>query len=101
MSTTFGDDTAPEAVTYATLAASVRAMDPRALTPNMLDDVVTMVEYMRAEALRVHDANEARSKALDAREKELDRRARDVALAGRVAKAVISGAPRRLFNFGR
>jgi len=97
----FGDDTPAEAVTYATLAAQVRAMNPRALTPNMLDDVIMMVEYMRDEALRIHDANEARSKALDEREKELNRRAREVALASKVAKAVIAGKPRRLFNFGR
>jgi hypothetical protein len=97
----FGDGEPVEAVTYHTIASQVRAMNPRALTPSMLDDVVTMLEYLRDEALRIHDANEARSAELDARERELNKRARDVAVAGRVAKAVISGKPKRLFNFGR
>ena|SRR5579883_1106645 len=97
----FGDGEPAEAVTYQTIAAQVRAMNPRALTPGMLDDVITMVEYLRDQALSIHDANEKRSAELDQRERELNRRARDVAAAGRVAKAVISGKPRRLFNFGR
>ena len=97
----FGDGQPPEAVTYQTIASQVRAMNPRALTPAMLDDVVTMIEFLRDEALNIHDANERKSQELDARERELNKHARDVAIAGRVAKAVISGKPKRLFNFGR
>jgi hypothetical protein len=51
----FGEDTPAEAVTHQTVAAQVRSMNPRALTPAMLDDVITMVEYPRDQALKIHD----------------------------------------------
>jgi hypothetical protein len=67
----------------------------------MVDDVVTMIEYLRTEALRLHDHNEKRAAELDAREKLLNKRQREVNNASRIARAVIDGRPRRLFNFGR
>lgn len=97
----FGDGQSPEAMTYATLAQHIRALTPQTLTGDMLADVTTMIEYLRAEALRVHDRNEQRSVELDRREKELNKRTRDVTNASRIAKAVIDGQPRRLANFWR
>jgi hypothetical protein len=99
--TTFGDGQSPEALTYHTLANHVRALTPRELTGDMIDDVITMIDYLRTEALRVHDHNEKRAAELDAREKLLNKRTREVSNASRIAKAVINGQPRRLFNFGR
>jgi hypothetical protein len=92
---TFGHDTSPQEVTYQTIAAQVKVMAPRALTANTLDDVITLIEFMRDEAIRRHDANEARALALDTREAELDRRARNLGLHERAVAAVLKPAPGR------
>jgi hypothetical protein len=87
--TVFGDGASPQEVTYQTIATQIRSMVPRALTANTLDDVITLVEFMRDETIRRHDANEARSVALDEREKALNKRARDLALHERAVAAVL------------
>jgi hypothetical protein len=72
-------------------------MAPRALTTNTLDDVITLIEFMRDEALRRHNHNELRSGELDAREKSLDKRARDISLHERAINAMLrKNAPRKL-----
>ena len=98
----FGTGESPDEVTYQTIAAQIREMVPRALTPNALDAPLTMIVYLRDEALKIHDANEIRTKDLDARELQLNRRARDLALAQRAADAVLKGnGPRKISNLWR
>lgn len=100
--TPFGDDRSPQEVTYQTIAEQVRGMSPRALTANALDDAITLVEFMRDEAIKRHAANEARALELDAREASLVKRARDLKIHERAVAAVLKpNAPRRLANLWR
>jgi len=100
--TTFGDGKSPHEATYQTIAAQIRTMAPRALTANALDDAITLVEFIQAETLKRHDANEARALQLDAREAALEKRARDLKLHERAVAVVLKpNAPRRLANFWR
>jgi hypothetical protein len=102
MTAPFGDDKSPQEVTYQAIAEQVRAMTPRALTPHALDDVITLVEFMRDEAIKAHDANVIRSAELDARELGLAKRARDLKLHERAVAAILKpNAPRRLANLWR
>lgn len=100
--TTFGDDRSPEEVTLQTLAAQVRALEPRALTANALDDAITLVEFMRDQAIKMHDENVFRAEQLDELERSLNKRARDLKIHERAVAAVLKpNAPRRLANLWR
>lgn len=94
MTTPFGDDASPQEITYRQIAEQVRAMEPRALTPTALDHAVTLVEWMRDTALKIHDANDKRHDELDARELSLVKRANDLKTHERAVAAVLkSNAP--------
>lgn len=82
----------PASTDYASIARTVIGLKPRALTPPQYEDVVTLIEWMQAECVHMHEFNEQRSKQLDeqnlrlndrvlqitAREKELRVRARTI-----------------------
>jgi hypothetical protein len=100
--TPFGQDLSPQEVTYQTIAEQVKAMAPRALTANALDDAITLVEFMRDEAIRRHEGNALRATELDAREASLVKRARDLKIHERAVAAVLKpNAPRRIANLWR
>src|SRR5207247_48275 len=100
--TTFGEDKSPEEVTYQTIAAQIKGMTPRALTAGSLDDAITLIEFMRTEALKRHDANETRTAALDLREKDINIRARHLALNARAVNALLHPTgKRRIANLWR
>jgi hypothetical protein len=100
--TPFGDGSSPEEVTYRQIAEQVRDMTPRALTAGALDSAVTLVEWMRDTALKIHDANEIRHAELDARELSLNKRARDLKTHERAVAAIMKpNAPRRIAYFWR
>jgi hypothetical protein len=99
MNAPFGDDKSPQEITYQAIAEQVRAMSPRALTPHALDDAITLVEFMRDQALKTHDDNILRTAELDARELSLEKRARDLKIHERAVAAILKpNAPRRLAN---
>jgi hypothetical protein len=85
VSAAFGDD--KPAVTYDGIAAQVKSMQPRALTATQFDDVVVLIEFMRDQAVKIHDQNQIRSKGLDDREKAVAKRERDVSMRQRVHQA--------------
>ena len=91
--TPIGDDASPEETTYRQIAEQVRAMTPSALTPTALDSAVTLVEWMRDQAVKIHDANDERTSELDAREKALEKRARDLKTHERAVAAVLRTSP--------
>jgi hypothetical protein len=97
--TTFGEDQSPHEVTYATLAAQVRSMAPRALTANALDDAITLVEFMRDQALKMHDANITRAQELAEWERTIMLRERNLKIHERAVAAIMKpNAPRRISN---
>lgn len=97
--TSFGDGSSPEEDAYKAIAEQVRQMTPRALTPNALDNAVTLVEFMRDEAIKRHEQNNQRALELDAREKALEKRARDLKIHERAVQALLKpNAPRRISN---
>jgi len=100
--TPFGSDKSADEVTYAVIAEQVKAMTPRALTPAALDDALTLIEFMRDECVKRHIANVDRTTELDQRERELDKRIRDLKIHQRAVAAVLkTNAPRRIANLWR
>ena len=100
--TPFGSDKSADEVTYAVIAEQVKAMTPRALTPAALDDALTLIEFMRDECVKRHEANTLRAAELDTREKALEKRARDLKTHERAVAAVLkTNAPRRIANLWR
>lgn len=93
----FGDDTAPE-VTFQTIARQVRDMQPRALSHDGLDDVVTIVEYMRDQCLDMHAEMKNKARLLSEREADLVRREKELATRQKAVDAVLKvKAPRRWY----
>jgi hypothetical protein len=79
--TIFGPDTAPD-VTYQTIARQVASMQPRALTRESLDDVITIIEFMRTQCLEMHEVNTNKARLLTDKEAELARKEAELQLAG-------------------
>lgn len=87
VSAAFGADNPP--VSYDGIAAQIRGMKPSALRTDQLDDVLTLIEFMRDNALVIHDRNIENAKVLAARELEISKRERAVALRQRTVEAVL------------
>jgi len=85
VSASFGED--KPAVNYDSIAAQVRAVNAHSLAPSQYDDVVTLIEWMRDEAVKMHDQNKATSEALAARERDVAKRERDVGIRSRALDA--------------
>lgn len=93
----FGDDTAPE-VTFQTIARQVREMQPRALSADGLDDVVTIIEFMQGRCLEMHEEATNKARILSEREADLARREKELATRQKAVDAVLKlKAPRRYF----
>lgn len=93
----FGDGRSSEEITYRTIAEQIRALTPRAIPPSSYDDVITMIDFLRDNALKLYDEVEQRKGELDKREAELSKQARELKTMHRVAHAVISTKPRRAY----
>lgn len=76
-------------MTYEHIAQQVREMKPRALTPAQFDDVFVVIEYMRDEAVRLHDQNQKWHAELVEKERALTKRERDVGIRMRAVEASI------------
>lgn len=71
-------------VEFADMAAKVRAMQPRALTPELYPDVVLCLEWMQAEIVQRLDTLDRKRMELEAREEAVSQRERQAAIRGRV-----------------
>lgn len=89
VSAAFGAD--KPSVTYDHIAQQVKAMQPSALTPSQFDDVIVLIEFMRDQAIRMHELNVTNKLMMDAREVVLEKRERDVGIRGRAVDAAIRG----------
>jgi hypothetical protein len=76
-------------VTYSTIAAQVREMDTRALTPAGQEDVMTLIEYMRDEALKIHELNLVAATKLAEREAAVTKREREATVKARALEVAI------------
>lgn len=74
---------------YHSIAAQIRAVDQRALTPEQHSDVLTMLEYMRDQTVKLYDANVEREQALAKREADVARREREVELKMRTLNSAL------------
>ena len=95
----FGPD-APPPVTFETIARQVRELEPRALTNESLDDVITIIEFMRTQCLDMHQANTDRKAALDERELTLQRREQALAVRQRAVECIMKVKPKRRYFWG-
>jgi hypothetical protein len=97
----FGADEAPEQTTYQQLAAQVRAMHPRALSPQSYDDVLTLIEYLQEETTRQLDELTRRGNEVAQREKELAAAQRTLKLKQRAVDAIVKQREGRGWIFWR
>ena len=81
--------------TLKTIVAQIKATDPRALSPEDYEDVVTLLEYIRDETLKNHERVEEASKKLAERERDVTKRERDLAIRQRAVMAAAAIQPRR------
>lgn len=89
-----------EVVDYSRVAAQVRVLNSRALTPAQYDDVVTLLEWMQKSLVQQDDALTARTRAVEQLEAELNRREKELNLRARVVNAAagIRKPPRSLLG---
>jgi hypothetical protein len=86
---------------YKSIVAQIEQLKVRALAPTDYEDVITLIEYVRNEALKLHQANEIASQTLKEREAAVSRREHDVKLRSRAVEAAIAVKPRkRRYLFG-
>jgi hypothetical protein len=98
----FGDDTSPEAVTYQTIAAQIKALKPRALTAGSLEDVILMIEWMQDETVKREQEVTRQSNELAEREKGLKAWEKNLKLKQRAVDAVLKrNAPKSVGWFAR
>lgn len=96
----FGKD---DPVDYARVVATLQGVQPRALTPDQIDDVALMMDWMKQELLRQHEELVAKRNVLLQKEAELNRRDKELATRSRVlaTAAGIVPAPKRWGYFTR
>lgn len=99
----FGADTPPEQVTYQAIAAQIRQLNPRALTPGSLEDVILMIEWMQEETIKRDDQLTQRGKELAEKERQLQSWEAGLKIKQKAVDAVLKRAPdgRRYWWFGR
>jgi hypothetical protein len=96
----FGSDDATN-VTFETVAAQVKALKPRALTPTQHDDVITLIEYLQDETVRRYDALTRKGNELAEREAAIAAAERAMKVKGRVVEAIVKGREGRGWTFWR
>jgi len=77
------------AINYRSIAAQVAAMKTSAMAPSEYDDVVTLIEFMRDQAIALHELNLKAAEILADREHQVTKREHDCALRARVLDAAM------------
>lgn len=80
-------------VTLDVLADSVRRLRVQDQRPDQLDDLLDVLEYLRKEALALHDENVKTTARLAEREAHLTKREAELALKMRAVKSLIRDDP--------
>jgi len=90
-----------EIVDYARIASQIRALEPRALTPDQLSDVLLVMEWMKQELISRDETITKRQVELDQKETALRERERNVVLRARTVDLAIGLRPKRskLFHY--
>lgn len=90
----FGSDaTDPKQADYSVLVQTIAAMQPRALTPDQLPDVIALIEYMQQQVLEEQTRLNKLVAQLNTREKQLALRERNVEIRQRALGLVKKGWP--------
>lgn len=85
----------PLQVDYTRVAAHIREMQPRALSPGQYEDVITLLEYMRDELIQRQTELEASTLLIEERERKVAQREKDVAIRGKAVDAAASLGKKR------
>jgi hypothetical protein len=85
----------PLQVDYTRVAAHIRELQPRALTPGQYEDVIVLLEYMRDELIQRETELSAKTLLIEERERTLVQREKDVTIRHKAVAAVASVTPRR------
>jgi hypothetical protein len=97
----FGEDHPPETLTFAAIAAQVRAIKPSALTPQSYDDVLTLIEYLHAEIVKRQDELTRRSNELEAKAKQIADLERSLKLKHRAVDQIVKQNEGKGWTFWR
>lgn len=85
----------PLQVDYTRVAAHIRELQPRTLTPGQYEDVITLLEYMRDELVKREQALSEATLVIEDREREVAQREKDVSIRSKAVSMVATVAPRR------
>lgn len=83
-------DSVTTAITLDVLADSVKRLRVQDQRPEQLGDLLDVLEFLRSEALAMHEHNVQLTERLDEREAHLTKREAELALKMRAVKAIIS-----------
>lgn len=75
----------------------VKRMTPRALTTDALTDVIDIIDYTRAQVLKLHEKNEQLSRELADKQAFLTKREAELAIKMKALRLVHDGAPKRRY----
>ncbi len=84
-------------VDYSSVAKIVANIQPRALTENQYEDVITLIEWMKEQCVASHTANIQHAKELDIRALEIERREKELRARSRAVGVAGSMIPQKRF----
>ena len=82
-----------EEMTLDVLAEAIHRLDLKKQAPEKLDDVLDLIEYLRTQAITLHNTNTIAAKALDEREAHLTKREAELAIKSRAVMSILDANP--------
>lgn len=89
--------TVTEELTVDTLAAAIKQLNVRKQNPDKLDDVLDLIEYLRVQAVTLHEENAEAARKLADREAFITKREAELALKMRAVQTIIGDKPARKY----
>lgn len=93
------NDHADTEMTVEMLADNLRRLDVRKVREHKLDDVIDIIEYLREQALALHEENVTASATLRAREQHLTKREAELRIKQRAVESALKLAPSKPEKF--
>jgi hypothetical protein len=75
------------------LADAIKKLNVRAQNPAKLDDVLDLIEYLREQAVTLHEENTLAAEELHAKEINLNKREAELAIKSRAVMSILNAHP--------
>lgn len=95
------NDTDDTSMTIDMLASTIRSIDIAKQATTKLDDVIDIIEYLREQALTLHQENVDAADKLRAREVALTKREAELTIKQRACESLLATQPRKRRYFWR